>query len=179
MPAAREAAKKISTFQRSSLATIVTCHLSPPKFFSYSALATPKIDAPSLTLVHGHGAPAVRHGHSGDALQHSELAQRLSSSASDSELEKHDTYTNVSVTWYPNDTRPDACMGKNHQDSDWVRRLLSLSDLQYTHQKCLVVCRALRPSTFSAQIPLISTLTRCVLDSNSATAQRAVENRCA
>jgi hypothetical protein len=84
----------------------------------------------------------------------------------------------VPVTWYPNDTGPDACTGKNHQDSDWVRRPLCLSDLRYTHQKCLVVRRALRPGTFPVQIPVIITLTRCV-PSNLATARRAVENRSA
>ncbi|KAJ7668805.1 hypothetical protein DFH06DRAFT_1469410 [Mycena polygramma] len=35
------------------------------------------------------------------------------------EVAKRDSYTGVAMTWYPTDTGPDACTGKNHKDSDW------------------------------------------------------------
>ncbi|KAJ7670834.1 hypothetical protein DFH06DRAFT_142473 [Mycena polygramma] len=35
------------------------------------------------------------------------------------DMEKRDSYTGVAMTWYPTDTGPDACTGKNHKDSDW------------------------------------------------------------
>ncbi|KAJ7670869.1 hypothetical protein DFH06DRAFT_1468559 [Mycena polygramma] len=45
---------------------------------------------------------------------------RLRGPANDtSEMEKRDSYTGVAMTWYPTDTGPDACTGKNHKDSDW------------------------------------------------------------
>ncbi|KAF7351598.1 Allergen Asp f 7 [Mycena sanguinolenta] len=35
-------------------------------------------------------------------------------------LGKRQTFTNVRMTWYPNDTGPDTCTGESHQDSDFV-----------------------------------------------------------
>ncbi|KAJ7616144.1 hypothetical protein DFH06DRAFT_1343390 [Mycena polygramma] len=34
-------------------------------------------------------------------------------------VKKRDSYTGVAMTWYPTNTGPDACTGKNHKDSDW------------------------------------------------------------
>ncbi|KAJ6504569.1 hypothetical protein DFH09DRAFT_1375319 [Mycena vulgaris] len=34
-------------------------------------------------------------------------------------LDKRDSFVAKEMTWYPTDTGPDACTGKNHQDSDW------------------------------------------------------------
>ncbi|KAJ7826426.1 hypothetical protein B0H13DRAFT_2120973 [Mycena leptocephala] len=104
--------------------SLVTCHLSPhPRSFITRPWPHPKsmlpllpLSAATALLLSATGTVAT---HSPQARQHSELAQHLSSSASDSELEKHDMYTNVPVTWYPNDTGPDACTGKSHQNSDW------------------------------------------------------------
>ncbi|KAJ7212189.1 hypothetical protein GGX14DRAFT_296426, partial [Mycena pura] len=34
-------------------------------------------------------------------------------------LDKRATYKDKEMTWYPTDTGPDACTGKNHKDSDF------------------------------------------------------------
>ncbi|KAJ7217736.1 hypothetical protein GGX14DRAFT_336907, partial [Mycena pura] len=37
----------------------------------------------------------------------------------DTSLGRRDTYSGKEMTWYPTNTGPDACTGKNHQDSDF------------------------------------------------------------
>ncbi|KAJ7670894.1 hypothetical protein DFH06DRAFT_1370165 [Mycena polygramma] len=56
---------------------------------------------------------------------HTNLALRLRgpANATSREMEtvgKRETYTDVAMTWYPTNTGPDACTGKNHKDSDWL-----------------------------------------------------------
>ncbi|KAJ7206537.1 hypothetical protein GGX14DRAFT_637535, partial [Mycena pura] len=46
---------------------------------------------------------------------HAAIAKRINTTS----LEKRDTFTGKEMTWYPTDTGPDACTGKNHQDSDF------------------------------------------------------------
>ncbi|KAJ6566272.1 hypothetical protein B0H19DRAFT_708262 [Mycena capillaripes] len=60
-----------------------------------------------------------RRTQSHQARQHSDLAQRIASNTSALGLEKRDAFSGVAMTWYPDDTGPNACTGKNHQDSDW------------------------------------------------------------
>ncbi|KAJ7670851.1 hypothetical protein DFH06DRAFT_1370070 [Mycena polygramma] len=56
---------------------------------------------------------------------HNNLALRLRGPANATsrdvgmEMRKRDSYTGVAMTWYPTNTGPDACTGKNHKDSDW------------------------------------------------------------
>ncbi|KAJ7670899.1 hypothetical protein DFH06DRAFT_1370177 [Mycena polygramma] len=51
---------------------------------------------------------------------HNNLALRLRGPANATgEVERRDSYTGVAMTWYPTNTGPDACTGKNHKDSDW------------------------------------------------------------
>ncbi|KAJ7670911.1 hypothetical protein DFH06DRAFT_1293796 [Mycena polygramma] len=52
---------------------------------------------------------------------HNNVALRLRgpANATSGEVEKRDSYTGVAMTWYPTNTGPDACTGKNHKDSDW------------------------------------------------------------
>ncbi|KAJ7670824.1 hypothetical protein DFH06DRAFT_1125110 [Mycena polygramma] len=63
-----------------------------------------------------HPAPAA-------PRTHNTLAMRLRGpgnvTSGDMEVEKRDSYTGVAMTWYPTNTGPDACTGKNHKDSDW------------------------------------------------------------
>ncbi|KAJ7056422.1 hypothetical protein C8F01DRAFT_1087252 [Mycena amicta] len=77
---------------------------------------------PTTLLLFASVAVAT-HSESSHGRQHGELAQRLSES--ESALEKRATYNNVPMTWYPNNTGPDACTGKNHKDSDWYVALYS------------------------------------------------------
>ncbi|KAJ7356593.1 hypothetical protein DFH08DRAFT_802615 [Mycena albidolilacea] len=51
------------------------------------------------------------------ARNHHEIAKRLDNTTSP--LDKRAQFTNQEFTWYPTDTGPDACTGKNHQDSDF------------------------------------------------------------
>ncbi|KAJ7670864.1 hypothetical protein DFH06DRAFT_1370091 [Mycena polygramma] len=63
-----------------------------------------------------HPAPAA-------PRTHNTLAMRLRGpgnvTSGDMEVEKRDSYTGLAMTWYPTNTGPDACTGKNHKDSDW------------------------------------------------------------
>ncbi|KAJ7668804.1 hypothetical protein DFH06DRAFT_1126241 [Mycena polygramma] len=45
------------------------------------------------------------------------------------EMEKRDSYTGVAMTWYPTNTGPDACTGKNHKDRDWKTFTTALRSL--------------------------------------------------
>ncbi|KAJ6610258.1 hypothetical protein B0H10DRAFT_2225150 [Mycena sp. CBHHK59/15] len=51
------------------------------------------------------------------ARSHNAIAMRMNNSTVS--LDKRDTYMGKEMTWYPTDTGPDACTGKNHLDSDW------------------------------------------------------------
>ncbi|KAJ6457816.1 hypothetical protein C8R47DRAFT_168104 [Mycena vitilis] len=60
-----------------------------------------------------HPAPAA-------PRTHNNLALRLRGPTNGTgAFEKRDSYTGVAMTWYPTNTGPDACTGKNHKDSDW------------------------------------------------------------
>ncbi|KAJ7865995.1 hypothetical protein B0H14DRAFT_3442553 [Mycena olivaceomarginata] len=51
------------------------------------------------------------------ARSHRPIAKRVDNSAS--HLNERAEFVNQEFTWYPNDTGPDTCTGKTHQDSDF------------------------------------------------------------
>ncbi|KAJ7670830.1 hypothetical protein DFH06DRAFT_1468538 [Mycena polygramma] len=65
-----------------------------------------------------HPAPAAPRTHNNLALRLRGPANATSRDVAMAR-EKRDSYTGVAMTWYPTDTGPDACTGKNHKDSDW------------------------------------------------------------
>jgi hypothetical protein len=129
-----ECSANYASIERPLDSNISTFQPLPRSRPSRSLLAIPSVPTHTLLLVgpgHTHNrcslsypcprrqcscCPPLAQCATGDAFpqarQPSEPAQRLSSSASDSELEKRDTYTNVPVTWYPNNNGPDACTGQ-------------------------------------------------------------------
>jgi len=46
---------------------------------------------------------------------HNEVARRM-----EGNISKRGAFSNARMTWYPTDTGPDACTGKNHGDNDWL-----------------------------------------------------------
>ncbi|KAJ7689426.1 hypothetical protein B0H17DRAFT_637569 [Mycena rosella] len=48
---------------------------------------------------------------------HNSIAMRVNNNTET--LNKRDSFVSKEMTWYPTDTGPDACTGKNHQDSDY------------------------------------------------------------
>ncbi|KAJ7037379.1 hypothetical protein C8F04DRAFT_410177 [Mycena alexandri] len=67
----------------------------------------------TLTILLSAAVMASTH----EGRKHADLAKRLDNNTFS--LGKRDTYQNKEFTWYPTDTGPDACTGKNHQDSDY------------------------------------------------------------
>ncbi|KAJ7779410.1 hypothetical protein DFH07DRAFT_936249 [Mycena maculata] len=61
-------------------------------------------------------AAAVMANSHQEARSHKAIARRMNSTST---VDKRDENTNVRFTWYPTDTGPDACTGKNHLSTDW------------------------------------------------------------
>ncbi|KAJ7591816.1 hypothetical protein C8J56DRAFT_886572 [Mycena floridula] len=68
----------------------------------------------SFTAIALISSAATVFGASHQARNHNEVAKRMEGT-----LSKRATFNNKRFTWYGTDTGPDACTGKNHQDSDW------------------------------------------------------------
>ncbi|KAJ7237480.1 hypothetical protein B0H12DRAFT_108000 [Mycena haematopus] len=69
----------------------------------------------SLAVLLSAAAAVTANTH--QARSHNAIAKRVESGSFT--LDKRAQYTNKEFTWYPTDTGPDACTGKNHQDSDF------------------------------------------------------------
>ncbi|KAJ7447508.1 hypothetical protein B0H11DRAFT_1929566 [Mycena galericulata] len=80
-------------------------------------------------------ATAVMATHEGRSMSHSGVFMRrnTSLSAAPRPLEKRDSYNGATMTWYPTNTGPDACTGKNHLDSDWF---VAMNVPQYNSGGC-------------------------------------------
>ncbi|KAJ7459462.1 hypothetical protein B0H11DRAFT_2316758 [Mycena galericulata] len=74
----------------------------------------------SIALPFLLAAGAMASAHQARSGNHHAIAMRANNSTVRAlSQEKRDTYDSKEMTWYPTDTGPDACTGKNHQDSDY------------------------------------------------------------
>ncbi|KAJ7751508.1 hypothetical protein DFH07DRAFT_525765 [Mycena maculata] len=73
--------------------------------------------ASSSLVVLMSAAAVMANTHQSESRNHNGIAMRMKNNTNT--IEQRDSYTAVQMTWYPTDTGPDACTGKNHLSSDW------------------------------------------------------------
>ncbi|KAK7064848.1 hypothetical protein R3P38DRAFT_2826718 [Favolaschia claudopus] len=72
----------------------------------------------TLALILSAASVMASHNQQQARSHHAVIAKRADNTTEHA-LDKRAQFTNKEFTWYPTDTGPDACTGKNHKDSDW------------------------------------------------------------